>query len=159
MRRPPPPLPPLRGPEKKHQLRELREKAELWLYTPDIATVPEFGRMRAVLGDLATLSPPGAGGSRSVAGDAPSMERAALPSADTVKRLSATTAGAEVQRLLRNLGAHAEVLGVLELRLPLATAAGRMLLRACHHFLQQVRRQRPSAVLYVGRGLTDGARG
>ena len=37
------------------QLRELREKAELWLYGDDVRNVPEFPRMLSVLADLASI--------------------------------------------------------------------------------------------------------
>ena len=57
---------------------------------------------------------------------------------DTPQRLSMATVAAETQRLLRNVGAHIEVLAVLGLRLRTDTVEGRELLQACHKFLQHV---------------------
>ena len=53
--------------------------------------------------------------------------------------MSIATAATETQRLLRNMGAHTEVLAVLGLRLRTSTPEGRELLQACHRFLQLVR--------------------
>ena len=52
--------------------------------------------------------------------------------------MSIATAATETQRLLRNMGAHTEVLAVLGLRLRTSTPEGRELLQACHRFLQLV---------------------
>ena len=37
------------------QLRELREKAELWLYGQNVRNIPEYGRMLGVLADLGAI--------------------------------------------------------------------------------------------------------
>jgi hypothetical protein len=59
--------------------------------------------------------------------------------ADDGARGSQATAMVETQRLLRNLGAHTQVLAVLELRLlPSPAHERRVLLQTCHAFLQQV---------------------